>query len=85
MNDLNFNEDQLKELEALEIRGGQDRNQVLPVQDGCINAIAGCGVGANQTNCINTAPGCGVITQGSFCQQVGKGCFGPNPYCPVVP
>ena len=60
-----FMANELRELEALEIRGGDTPS--VQTQDGCINEVAGCGAGIDQTKCVNKENGCGggvvIITQ----------------------
>ncbi len=60
-----FMANELRELEALEIRGGDTPS--VQSQNGCINEVAGCGAGVDQTKCVNKENGCGrgvvIITQ----------------------
>ena len=52
-----FSENELQELEALEVRGG-DRADPM-AQEGCINNVEGCGYNADQMRCENSVLGCG--------------------------
>ena len=51
-----FKLDELQELEALEVRGG-NTDSIL-AQTGCPNNAYGCGVDADQTACQNNVVGC---------------------------
>ncbi|MGM9846886.1 MAG: hypothetical protein ACI31F_02935 [Muribaculaceae bacterium] len=58
MKENEFSQFELSELESLEIVGGASSSD--GIQDRCINAAAGCGVGVNQISCVNAVVGCGV-------------------------
>lgn len=64
MNKEIFSSDELSELKALEVRGG---NSISTIAQGeCVNQKAGCGSGVDQSKCVNNATGCGspvIVTQ----------------------
>lgn len=57
-----FSEEELKEMEALEVKGGKGID--LYAQSECSNYADGCGGGVDQTKCINKAAGCGHDSSG---------------------
>lgn len=64
MDEGRFSKNELREIEALEVRGGAGANAMA--QGECTNSTAGCGAGVDQPHCTNSAAGCGspiVITQ----------------------
>lgn len=52
-----FEENELLELEALEVKGG-DRADPMAQQE-CVNTVAGCGASADQIRCVNEVLDCG--------------------------
>lgn len=64
MNKEFFSSNELSELKALEVRGGNTASTMS--QSECANEKAGCGAGVDQNKCVNREAGCGstvVITQ----------------------
>lgn len=62
MENEKFSFEELKEWEALQIRGGASSNEEgILAQTGCTNTVTGCGGGGvDQDKCTNSAVGCGV-------------------------
>lgn len=54
-----FEDSELLELEALEVKGG-DRADPM-AQEYCTNKVDGCGANVDQKNCVNEAVGCGGV------------------------
>lgn len=64
MSKTQFSIDELREMEALAVRGGHSATPMA--QPGCTNSAPGCGYGVDQEKCLNTVTGCGmaiVVTQ----------------------
>jgi hypothetical protein len=57
MNKEFFSSNELSELQALEVRGGNTASTMS--QSECVNEKTGCGSGVDQTKCINKEAGCG--------------------------
>lgn len=53
-----FSSDELSELEALEVRGGNTAS--IMAQSKCVNNNPGCGPGVEQDKCVNKTSGCGA-------------------------
>ncbi len=53
MLDKKFSASELLEIEALEVRGGN--NNAIPTQNECVNNADGCGSGTSQDGCTNNA------------------------------
>lgn len=52
-----FSENELQELAALEVRGGNTAS--IMSQKQCSNGALGCGAGVDQEGCTNSVAGCG--------------------------
>lgn len=69
-----FMANELLELEALEVRGGDTPSTQAQLR--CTNNSQGCGTGVDQLECSNDATGCSIpIKIQKDCTIVGKKCL----------
>jgi len=62
MKEPNFSMEELHEMDAIQIRGGDSGGIDIPTQKKCINTVKSCGAGVVvQSGCINAVEGCGDI------------------------
>jgi len=59
MKEQNFSMEELHEMDAIQIRGGDSGGIDIPTQKGCRNEAKSCGAGVVvQIECVNAAEGC---------------------------